>query len=274
VTARMASPWRPSGVVTLLTDFGTVDPYVGILKGVLLARFPGARPVDLTHGVTPQDIRGAAFFLARSWSWFPAGSVHVAVVDPGVGSARRILVALEGGHAFLAPDNGLLGPVLSEKADVRALDVERFALPERSRTFHGRDVFAPAAAAIAAGLDPRDAGGAAGAWERLRLPSAARGPDGALRGEVLFADAFGNLVTNLEAARGPAGPSRPGGAAGTLEIAGRRLPVVGTYADAPSGELLALVDSYGFLEVAVRGGSAARALGVGAGAPVVYREDA
>ena len=120
-----AASWGPSGVVTLTTDFGLTDPFVGIMHGVILSRIPAAsrtalRIVDLTHGIPPQDVRSAAFHLAHSWRWFPEGSVHVAVVDPGVGSSRRILVALDRGHAFVAPDNGLLDPLLSPAAEVRA----------------------------------------------------------------------------------------------------------------------------------------------------------
>ena len=152
------APWRPSGIVTLLTDYGLDDAYVGAVKGVLYARGgAGLRVADLTHSVPPQDVRSAAFHLAHAWRWYPPGTVHVAVCDPGVGTERDVLVALFEDHAFLAPDNGLLGPVVGELADVRALDLERFALPRRSRTFHGRDVFAPAAAALAGGLDPRAA---------------------------------------------------------------------------------------------------------------------
>jgi S-adenosylmethionine hydrolase len=268
--------WAPCGLVTLTTDFGTSDPYVGVMKGVLHARFPAVRPIDLTHGVPPQDARTAAFFLAHSWRFFPRGSVHVAVVDPGVGSERAILVAEEAGHAFLAPDNGLLGPVLSAAARVRALDVERFALPAKSRTFHGRDVFAPAAAALAAGLAPEAAGSPCPSWRRLELPAPEERPEG-LAGEVLFADAFGNLITNLRPEPVALGRSLAGRGAeprAALEIAGRRLALVGTYAEARAGELVALVNSYGSLEVALRSGSAARALGVGAGAPVLLRRDA
>ena len=259
-----ARTWTPSGVVTLLTDFGLRDPYVGVMKGVLARLAPAARAIDLTHAVEPQDVRHGAFLLAHSWRWFPEGTVHVAVVDPGVGSARRILVARHGGHAFLAPDNGLLGAVLDAGADVRALDVERFALPGAGRTFHGRDVFVPAAARLAAGLDPAEAGQPAGEHLRLDLPRPR--PDGAgVRGEILFADHFGNLVTSVRP------QDLPGGPAGWAALAGgERLPVRGTYAEAAPGELLALVDSFDHCELAVRDGSAARRLGLAPGAAVVF----
>ena len=255
--------------MTLLTDFGGRDAYVGIMKGVLYARAPELRAVvDLTHEVPPQDVAAASFHLAHAWRFFPAGTVHVAVVDPGVGSERPILVARSGGHAFLAPDNGLLGPVLEQDAgdvEVRRLDVERFSLDRRSRTFHGRDVFAPAAASLAAGLDPAEAGAPADAWERGVFPRPSVSA-GAAAGVVISVDHFGNLVTNLgrEHLHDLGGDSR--GAA--LEAAGRRIPLLGTYAEARPGELLALVDSYDLLEISVREGSAAAALGLGVGAPV------
>jgi S-adenosyl-L-methionine hydrolase (adenosine-forming) len=276
-TARAASPrpsaplWRPSGLLTLTTDYGLADPYVGIVKGVLRATAGSVTAIDLTHAVPPQDVRSAAFFLAHSWRYFPPGTVHLAIVDPGVGSRRRILVARDRGHAFLAPDNGLLGPVLSSSARVVALDVERFSLPGRSRTFHGRDVFAPAAARIAAGLAPERAGRRVADWLRLRFPLPKRARGGTITGEVLLADHFGNLITNVPAAVLAGRASERARASGwSAHAGGARFPVRETYADAEVGELLALVDSYGFLELAVRGGNAAARLQLAPGAPVVF----
>ena len=257
--ATSARSWRPSGVVTLTTDFGLADAYVGVMHGVLLGRGV-ERVVDLTHGIAPQDVRAGAFQLSHAWRFFPPGTVHVAVVDPGVGSGRRILVAEAAGQAFLAPDNGLLGPVL-EGLDPRvfALDAERFALPGTSRTFHGRDVFSPAAAALAGGLEPAASGEPAADYERLAFPGPSADPSG-VRGEVLLVDRFGNLVTNVGAAllAGDHGGWR-------AHLAGRSVPLVGTYAEVAPGELAALVDSFGLVEVAVRDGSAARELGLGRG---------
>lgn len=252
--------FRACGVVTLTTDFGLVDPYVGILHGVILARAPAARVVDLCHGIPPQDVRRAAFFLAHSCRYFPAGTVHVAVVDPGVGSARRILVALDEGQAFLAPDNGLLDGVLSPRARVRAIDVARFALPGASRTFHGRDVLAPAAAAIAGGLDPLAAGAGPDLAFEPAPPLRARVAGGRGESEVVFADRYGNLVLSARAEDLDGGP-----AAWSVEAAGVRIRVRGTYADAAPGEVLALVDSFGSLEIAVRDGNAAERLGLRSG---------
>lgn len=258
----MDGAWRPSGVVTLLTDFGHADPYVGILKGVLYRDAPALRAVvDVAHELEPQDVTAAAFVLRHSWSWFPAGSVHVAVVDPEVGSERAILVARAGGHAFLAPDNGLLAPVLAglQGADVRRLDVEGLGLAGGSRTFHGRDRFAPAAALLAAGRAPETLGAPFAGWRRLALPEP-RPDGGALLAEVLWVDRFGNLVTNA--------PGDPAALPARAEIGGRSVPFVGTYAAAEPGALVALVSSFGLCEIAVRGGNAARTLGLGRGAAV------
>lgn len=259
--AQRTGAWAPSGVVTLLTDFGTADTYVGVMKGVLLDRAPGVQPVDLTHAVPPQDVVQASWHLARAVDYFPSGTVHVAVVDPGVGSARAILVAEDRGQAMLAPDNGLLGPVLSPDATVYELDVERFALPERSRTFHGRDVFTPAAAALAAGLAPWEAGARTDAWQRGAWPEAEERPGGLVIA-ALFADHFGNLVTTL-------GASRLEGADWSVQLGGEELPLVKTYADVEPGAGLALIGSAGTLEISVREGSAAERYRAGAGTPIL-----
>lgn len=261
-----ARPWRPSRVVSLLTDFGERDHYVGVMKGVLLRALPEVVPLDLCHGVAPQAILHASWLLAHSWRYFPAGSVHVAVVDPGVGSSRRILVAEQEEHAFLAPDNGLLGPVLGEGARVFELDQERFALPARSSTFHGRDVLAPAAAALAGGLEPARAGRPLGDWQRASFPEVTALGRGLLRTEVLYADHYGNLVTPLGAER-----LEGGAAAWEVQLGDALVPVRRTYAEARPGELLALIGSSGSLEVSVREGDAARALSLGPGAAVIAR---
>ena len=251
--------------MTLTTDFGLEDPYVGMMKGVLLSAVPSLRLVDLTHGIRPQDISAAAFFLAHSWRFFPAGSVHVCVVDPGVGSDRRILVARDGTHVFVAPDNGLLGPVLGESARVFALDVARFSLPMPSRTFHGRDVIAPTAARLAAGLEPAECGAEIADWERIRFDAPEQVSSDELRGRVLVRDRYGNLITNVSA------NAVAGGAGWSVECAGRDWPVRQAYCEVPSGQALALVDSYGYMELALRDGSAAECLGLGPGAPLTFR---
>lgn len=262
--------WKPSGLVTLLTDFGTADPYVGMMKGAILSQQPRAVIVDLCHGVPPQDVRVGAWFLRHSLPYFPEGTVHVVVVDPGVGSGRRLLVAEDRGLAFLAPDNGLLGPVLSSEARVFELDSARFARAGASRTFHGRDILAPAAAAIAGGLEPARAGVAeVEPLGGVELPRPRRNADGSLESEVVLADRYGNLVLSVGAEDLEGGP-----AGWVIESDERTIPLRGTYAEAASGELLAVVDSYGAIEIAVRDGSAAARLGLRPGATVVLRRRA
>ncbi len=256
--------FQPSGVVTLLTDFGLSDPYVGVMKGVMLSLSPKLELIDLTHGVPAQAVAVGAWHLSQSWMRFPRGTVHVVVVDPGVGSERRILLAERDGHVFLGPDNGVLDPSLDEETVVRALDVERFALPGASRTFHGRDVFSPAAAALADGLDPSEAGEPITSWERYALPVGELDEAGAIHAAVLYADSFGNLITTVEAAL-------LGDAAWSVEVGGESIPLVGTYAEVEVGALLALVGSSGTVELSVRDGDAAARLGAGAGTAVVIR---
>lgn len=265
-----AGAWKPSGIVTLLTDFGTEDPYVGMMKGVLLSRAPGVRIVDLSHGVPPQNVRIGAWFLAHAWAFFPEGTVHVAVVDPGVGSSRKLALALDRGHAFLAPDNGLLGPVLSPEANIFELDASRLARPGASATFHGRDILAPAAAALAGGTAPADCARAALVPESpVAFPKARRLEAGRVECEVLLADRYGNLI--LSARPGDLEDADRGWIA---EAAGRRIPLRRVYAEAAPGELLALVDSYGALEIAVREGNAAARLGLRPGDTVVFSRSA
>ncbi len=250
-------------VVTLLTDFGTQDPFVGVMKAVMLGISSELRFVDFTHELAPGDVDGAAFWLERSYPYAPRGTVHLAVVDPGVGTSRRALLLEADGHFFVGPDNGLFGPVLraalgrGENVDARSLDVgalrARLGLADApSRTFHGRDVFAPAAALLASGTPP-DALGARLDTDELVLLPPEPGP------RVVVVDRFGNLITDAPLAQGES-PH--------VEIAGRRLRSVGTYGDAAPGECVALRGSFGTLEIAVREGNAQALLGVSAGEPV------
>jgi hypothetical protein len=266
-------------IIALLTDFGTRDHYVGAMKGVALGICPEAAIVDITHEVAPQDILGGALELAAVVPAFPQHTIFVAVVDPGVGTARRALAARAAGHTFIGPDNGLLSlaldaalersaPGLGAGAAHEAVAIEnpQFARLPISRTFEGRDRFMPAAAWLAAGADFGALGPAVADWQRLRLPEPeVRG--GAVTGEVLRTDRFGNLMTNIKAAHIAA--IDRGGV--FVEIERSTLPLVGTYADAGAGDLCALIGSAGYLEVAVNGGSAAESLGVGTGAPVHVR---
>ncbi|HEY6223578.1 MAG TPA: SAM-dependent chlorinase/fluorinase [Gemmatimonadales bacterium] len=242
-------------IITLLTDFGTSDAYVAEVKAVLLSRVPGATLVDVTHHVSPGDIRMGQYFLARAWPRFPLGSVHLAVIDPGVGTARRALAAEVGGQAFVSPDNGLLS-VLPGDARFVSLPVLRDAAP----TFHARDVFAPAAARLAAGARLEELGPAL--TDPLRDPfPVPRVDGGTLVGEVVYVDRFGNLISNI--------PCDPVGRTSAVTVAGE---VVGslrrTFGDVAKGELVAYCGSGGTVEVAVRDGSAAEQIGAGVGALV------
>ncbi len=256
---------RPSGVVTLLTDFGTLDPYVGIMHGVILRIAPQSRLVDLTHRVAPQSVRGGALLLRNAVEYFPVGTVHLAVVDPGVGSARApIAVATDAGW-LVGPDNGLLAgaaEVLGFR-EARRIENERLLLTPVSNTFHGRDVFAPIAGFLAGGGAFDEVG--APVDEILSLEPSLVSDDGSVvTGEIVHVDHFGNLISNI--------PSKSIEAATSIEIAGRTLTgLASSYASAAPGAVLAIVGSWGTLEVACNGGSAAETLGCGVGAPVSVR---
>ena len=246
---------RPT--ITLLTDFGTADGYVAEIKGVLASTAPDAIVVDLSHDIPPQDIETARLAVARYWRRFPAGTVHVVVVDPGVGSARAALAVSSEGRFLVGPDNGVLSPsLLAAGSRAVSLRVPALAAP----TFHGRDVFAPAAASLVGGMSIDTLGAACLDPVIRRTPEARRGDNGSVIGEVIAIDRFGNAISNLIAPRG-----------GSVEISGRVLPIMRTYADTPVGQLVALVGSSGFVEVAQRDGSAARALVIARGTPVVLR---
>jgi S-adenosylmethionine hydrolase len=244
-----------SAIITLLTDFGVADAYVAEVKGVLLSHVPDVTLVDVTHHVPPGDVRAAQFLFSRAWHRFPPGTVHLVVVDPGVGTGRRALAAEAAGHAFVAPDNGLLTG-LPDDARFVSLPIPPAAAP----TFHARDVFGPAAARLALGTPVDELGDALD--DILRAPLPEPREDGvALLGEVLYVDRFGTLVSNI-----PAELVEPGvriSVDGTDVGSLRR-----TYGDVDPGLLVAYEGSSGEVEIAVRGGSAARLLGVGVGAQV------
>ena len=261
---------RRSAIITLTTDFGEGDAYVASMKGVLLSLCPRATVVDVSHAVEPGDLLGAAMLLDDARRWFPKGTVHVVVVDPGVGTDRRALAARVGGQQFAGPDNGVLWPVLSSDAGARVHAIEKpaFRLPEVSATFHGRDLFAPTAAALASGKKVEAAGRRVTDPVRLRDFYAERS-GGRLRGQVLRVDRFGNLVTNVRAE--DLEMAFPGVPFPSLDIRlGGRLvdETASTYGLARPGTPFALLGSGGRLEVSVRDGSAAALLGAGRGADV------
>jgi hypothetical protein len=241
-------------IITLLTDFGTADGYVGEMKGVLSTAAAGVSLVDVAHDLSPQDVDGARLALARYWQRFPPGTVHIAIVDPGVGSERAALAVESEGRYLVGPDNGVLSPALLH-AGMRcvALPIPSGAAP----TFHGRDVFAPAAAELARGVALDALGEPLANPVVRRTPEAIRRDDGTIAGVVITIDRFGNAVTNLMARRG-----------GMLSVGGHRLPLSRSYSDVQAGALVALVGSSGLVEIARRDGSAATQLGLARGSEV------
>lgn len=260
---RMDSP-----LITLTTDYGMEDHYVGVLKGVMAGISPGARVVDITHEIAPQDVRRGAVVLWQALPWFPEGSIHVVVVDPGVGTSRKVLLARFAGRYVIAPDNGLVTLVHREFPAEEAYVVEnrQYFAGELSGTFHGRDMMAPVAAHLASGVKASAFGRVASSMEMLPIPYRAAVADGQISGEVLCVDRFGTLVTNIRRDQLPAGDL------GSLvvQVRGRELRGVHhTFSDAARGELLALVGGGGLVEIAVNGGRADEALSARAGESVV-----
>lgn len=253
-----------AATVTLLTDFGTRDGYVAAMKGVLVTLHPGVRLDDAGHDVEQGDVRGGGWALARYWDRYPPGTVHLAVVDPGVGTARRPLAVEADGRFLVVPDNGLASRVLDAARTWRAVATtdETYWGGDRSRTFHGRDVFAPVAAHLAGGVELEALGPSVEDPVRLDEPTPVRRNAG-IEGEVVVEDRFGNLVTNIPAEALPDDP--------VVRVAGERLPLSDTYASVEPGRLIALVNSFGRLEVAVRNGSAARRFEGGQGLSVEVR---
>lgn len=236
-------------IITLTTDFGYCDPWVGVMKGVLLGIAPDARLVDISHGIERHSIREGAFVLRSGVGHFPPGTVHLAVVDPGVGSDRRPIAASDGDLLFVGPDNGLLSGCFSPSVIVRHITNNDYLRHPVSSTFHGRDVFAPVAARLAVGAAFESIGPRIRDWVTL---------DEAVGAQVLHVDRFGNVITNLRVDEFTAGS--------VVHIADRQVCVCSaTYADAPTGEPFLIEGSAGYMEIAMRGQSASEYLGVGVG---------
>lgn len=261
-------------LVALLTDFGTRDHYVGAVRGAVLCACPDAQVVDVTHEIEPQNVAEAAFVLAACYRAFPADTVFVAVVDPGVGTTRRALAAEAGGYRFVAPDNGLLSLVLQEQPVVALHEIVNSGLfrSHVSHTFHARDVFGPVAGHLARGAPLGLVGPAAKAPVVFPVPRARRAPDGQWQAEVVHCDRFGNLTTSLTRAELESIVG-DGAESGGIRVvaAGLTLPFVDTYGDVREGEACALLGSADRLEIGVNRGSAAAVLGMGVGAPVTVR---
>lgn len=257
-------------VIALLTDFGTRDPYVGAMKGVILDVCPEVTLVDLSHDVPPHDVRAGARLLAACVPYYPAGTIFVAVVDPGVGSARRAIAAEAGVHRFVGPDNGVLGAVFDAAPPKRLVELtdRRFQRPTLSRTFEGRDRFAPVAAHLARGVALTSLGRVVHGYERLEWPAPQISGEVA-EGVVDDVDRFGNLISNLSRTAIEALI-----ASGRVDVhlGDHVVPrLVATYAEAAAGEVCALFGSTDRLEIAVNGGSAAAHFGAGPGTAVAVR---
>jgi S-adenosylmethionine hydrolase len=253
-------------VITLLTDFGTADGYAGIMHGVILQINPKAVVVDVCHDISPQDVHEAAYVLSTVYPYFPAEAIHIVVVDPGVGGERRALGVRTSRGAFVAPDNGVLSYVFAREfiSEMVHLTQSSHWLSPLSDTFHGRDVFAPVAAHLSLGVPLADLGTTIDNPVRLAVPEVTVQQDGSILGQVVHVDHFGNLVTNVGRDRVPAAQ------AVTVTIAERQvIGPVKAYELAVDGQLLALIGSSGYLEIAVRNGNAATMLGVGCGATVL-----
>jgi S-adenosylmethionine hydrolase len=260
--------FRANGLITLTTDFGLREPFVGIMKGVMLGHSSQLRFIDMAHDVSAFQPVEAGFWLAGALRYFPAGTVHVAVVDPGVGTPRALLIALAHDQAVLAPDNGLLAPLLRRRPVERVIRIDstrlvQFGVSDVSATFHGRDVFAPVAAAIASGrCRPEDLGVEVDTIDYSGWPATTERADGGVAGVVVAVDRFGNLISNIEA------PAVVALANPTIHIGGLRLPLRRTYGDAGGGEYLGLINSFEVLEVARSRGNASQGLSLGVGAPI------
>jgi len=255
--------------ITLTTDFGYKDPFVGIMKGVILGINPNARIVDLSHGIGPQDIRGAALVLKHSAPFFPPATIHVAVVDPGVGTQRRAILIESEGSFFIGPDNGVLSFAVRDKVNNTIIELanERYHLTPKSATFHGRDVFAPVAAHLSLGVPARNLGPTIESYTRLDWPVVMKPADG-VQGEIIYIDNFGNLITNVSE-NDLKSLTRDKLAVTLADVTIHGL--ASNYAGAEKDEYAALINSWGLLEISCFNDRAHLRSGADIGDPVHIR---
>lgn len=259
-------------IITLTTDYGTNDHLVGVLKGVILKINPDVQIVDITHGVTPFDLLDGANAIANAYSYFPPRTIHVVVVDPGVGTDRRPLLVSGQNQYFIAPDNGVLSGVYEKEQNflVRHLTAEHYFLHPVSNTFHGRDVFAAVAGWLSKNWQPGSMGEEITDFKRFALPRP-KEADGLLKGVVLKVDSFGNLITNFRGEDLPESAIEKGEI--NLQVGSHAISkLVGTFALGNTGEAVAYVGSSGNLEIGVNKGSASKTLGLGRGTPVLLNK--
>jgi S-adenosylmethionine hydrolase len=258
-------------IITLTTDFGLADGYVGTMKGVILGIAPTVTIVDISHDIAPQDVREAAYTLYAAYPYFPQGTIHVVVVDPGVGSERRAIALRTPQAAFVAPDNGVLSYVVAGERVEQMVELtnSRYHLSPVSYTFHGRDIFAPAAAHLARGIPLAELGQPLTEIITFPIPRPQIRPDGTIVGQVIHVDRFGNLITSITS-KDLVDHSPPGGS--VVKIKGQSIRgIVNTYAEVTPGKLLALIGSEGHLEISVSGSSASQTLAAKAGDEVLLK---
>jgi S-adenosylmethionine hydrolase len=257
-------------IVTLTTDFGLNDHFVGTMKGVILGVEPNAQIVDISHSVQAFDVLDGALTISQAYSYFPSGTVHMVIVDPGVGSARRPIIVTSERHHFVAPDNGVLSLVYQreERLHVRHITAEHYNLQPISQTFHARDIFSPVAGYLAKGVDPEKFGEEVTDFVRFNAPKPKPVNESTLRGVVLKADRFGNLITNITPEDAPMLFTQPA-AAFKIVVGKREVTEIKTsYAEGAPGEVFGILGSMGYLEIAANRTSAAQLLGVGKGTDV------
>jgi hypothetical protein len=244
-------------VITLITDFGLQDGYVGVMKGVIAKINPSVNIIDISNNIEPQDIFQAAYALYSSYAYFPKGTIHVVVVDPGVGSKRKVLCLKTKDYLFIAPDNGVLSFIAAreESPSIREITNKKLFLPEISDTFHGRDIFAPTAAHLSKGFSYKDLGKRVSKIKEIDLPKPIRSPGGVLKGEIIYVDGFGNLITNIN--RDMIGRLREKSENLVIVVGRRKLnKISNSYADVGVGDVVAIFGSSGYLEISVNHGSA------------------
>ena len=260
---------NPPRIITLTTDFGTSDAYVGVMKGVILGINPNVQVVDITHAVPPQDIHEAAFLIHSACHYFPKGTIHTIVVDPGVGSERRAMVCQTDSAFFVCPDNGVLTYILQDSVPVKTIEIKNraYCLPEVSQTFHGRDIFAPVAAHVSLGVPLTDIGPSVQNLIRLPVPTL-QVSDDSLTGEIIKIDGFGNAITNISES-----VLFQGASTYEISVGGTQLKRINrAYAESEVGDPLAIIGSFGVLEIAVNGGSAKALLDLKRGDAVVVQK--
>jgi S-adenosylmethionine hydrolase len=259
-------------IITLTTDFGYKDPFVGIMKGVILKINPNVDIIDITHGLTPQNVMEAAFTTEMSYSSFPAKTIHIVVIDPEVGSARRPILVVTDHHYFIGPDNGIFSQIytLSETLTVIHITAEHYFLPHRSTTFHGRDIFAPAAAWLSKGINVSNFGEPVIDYINLKLPVPLMTKNNIIEGEVIYIDRFGNAITNIRTGKiDDLSRSNPNGKIKVL-VKNKDAPIKDYYSQAGDNGIYSLINSFGYLELFIYKGSASSDFGIAVGEKVTF----